>query len=66
MLPHIAISGLGMVVCKCNSNKAEVGRSKSKAGLGKSCRSYLKNKLQVKGLGAWLKWDSICLTSMKL
>jgi hypothetical protein len=26
------------------------------AGLGKNLRSYLKNKLKVKRLGAWLKW----------
>jgi hypothetical protein len=29
---------------------------RSKAGQYKSGRPYLKNKLQAKGLGAWLKW----------
>jgi hypothetical protein len=36
--------------------EAYVGGFQSKAGPGKSMRSYLKNKLKAKGLEAWLKW----------
>jgi hypothetical protein len=41
--------------------QAEVGVLQYKNGLGKSARPYLKNKLKVKGLGAWLKCYRVCL-----
>jgi hypothetical protein len=37
------------------TQEAEVRGLNCKANPGKSERSYLKNKLSVKGLGAWLK-----------
>jgi hypothetical protein len=30
---------------------------------GKNARPYLKNNSSKKGLGAWIKWYSICLTN---
>jgi hypothetical protein len=34
--------------------EVEIGGSQSESGLDKSGRSYVKNKLKAKGLGAWL------------
>jgi hypothetical protein len=44
--------------------EVEVGESQSEAGLGKSTRLYLKNKLKLKGLGLWLVSQVVeCLPS---
>jgi hypothetical protein len=39
--------------------EVEVGESQSKAGLGKSTRPYLKNKLKAKRTGLWLKHKAL-------
>jgi hypothetical protein len=54
-----------MVVCVYNPSYSGGGGRKitsSKLSLPKLVRPYLKNKIQIKGVGEWFKWWRACLT----